>query len=248
MRTTVHWPARTPGMPMRLSRLRFIDGDAGSSGTAGSTDAGSDSGARTGTPDAGPAASPGATGREQQPAPGDGLPDDPAELRALVASLRQGDEPARTAAAQQAADEARSTLTQEIGRAIGLITDDGGSPSVEQLTTELQTVRDGSAAKDTRISDLAVRLAVYETAGQHGGDPAALTDSRAFLAKVAALDPGAEDFATKVADAAKAAVTGNQTLRARVAAPRSGRDLTGGTGERTGRPTSIHDAIERQSH
>lgn len=65
------------------------------------------------------------------------------------------------------------------------------------------------AAKDTELHSAKVEIAVLKSAARYGGDPVALTDSREFMAKVARLDTTADNFATKVADAIKKAVTDN---------------------------------------
>lgn len=155
--------------------------------------------------------------------PGDALPDDPAALKAMIADLRKENASSRTNAKQAAADEARKDLAQQIGKALGLVADDE-TPDPAKLAGEIETVK-------TENRSLAVELAIYKNLPQHGGSPAALTDSRAFLAKVADLDSKAEDFTTQVINAAKAAVTANPTLKAAPVATRSSIPGAGGTGE-----------------
>lgn len=102
---------------------------------------------------------------------------------------------------------------------------EGDKPDPVKLAQQLT-----DSQTDSRQSK--IELEVYRTASEHGGNPAALTDSRTFLAKVAGLDPTAEDFRTKVIDAAKAAVTENNTLAAaRAAAGASTVNHAGGSGE-----------------
>ncbi|GAA2037385.1 hypothetical protein GCM10009740_31490 [Terrabacter terrae] len=105
----------------------------------------------------------------------------------------------------------------------------------EQLTTAQQAQR-----------QTAVELAVYKTASKHSGDPDALLDSRAFLAKVADLDPAADDFPSKVDEAIKSAVTDNPKLKAARVAGASGADRAGGSGEGTAKPTTLEDAIAQK--
>lgn len=94
-------------------------------------------------------------------------------------------------------------------------------PTAEQLTKAL-TEREADAKQAK------TELAVYKLAGKHSADADALLDSRAFLAKIADLDP------TKTADIEKAikeAVTNNPKLKTVLAAGASGADFSGGSGE-----------------
>lgn len=138
---------------------------------------------------------------------------------------------ARTTAKQTAADEARQELAQQIGKALGLVQDDQPADPAK-LTEQL-------AARQASERDALVRLAVFETATEHGGNPSALTDSRTFLAKVAQLDPTAADFSAQVAAAATEAVGTNPALKAAQAAstPAGGVEFTGGA---TGGPARTY--------
>lgn len=174
-------------------------------------------------PPAPPAAA--ATPPAQPAAPVDEPWSDPEKAKAEIERLRRENAASRTNAKATAADEARKELAQQIGKALGLVADDDTPPDPAALTAEVEA---GRAENRT----LAVELAVYKSVTQHGGNAAALTDSRAFLAKVADLDPKAEDFTTKVIDAAKAAVTANPTLKATPQAGiASAIDHAGGSGE-----------------
>ncbi|WP_263120848.1 hypothetical protein [Cellulomonas sp. RIT-PI-Y] len=238
--TPVRWSAPTPGMPARMTRLRFIAGDAGADGTAGA-----DSATKAGQSGAGDSA-PGSdsTGQQDQQQasqqghqPGDGLPDDPQALKAMIGDLRKEAGAARTNAKATAAQEARDAVLQEFGKALGFIKDGDGTPDVDALTKQATDAQ--VAARTAQIE-----LAVFRTAGNHEGDPNALLDSRAFLAKVADLDPTDAEFQTKVDAAVKAAIADNPKLKAAQAAARSGTDLTGGTGEgRSTTPKSLTDAV-----
>jgi Spy/CpxP family protein refolding chaperone len=72
-----------------------------------------------------------------------------------------------------------------------------------------------TAAQDQTRSAM-LRAALYETAGEHGANPAALRDSVSFLESAKGIDPS--DTAAVVA-AAKAAVAANASLAAAPAAP-----------------------------
>lgn len=235
--TPVRWSAHIPGMPMRLSRLRFVGGDAGADGTAGASSESGDGDQGATAAGQGDSAADGGAGAQQGQEAGDGLPDDPAALKALIADLRKENGAARTNAKAKAADEARTQLVTELGKALGFVKDGDDAPKPEELTAQVQAAQ--AAARDS-----AVQLAVFKTAGAHQGDPNALLDSRAFLAKVADLDPADTEFQTKVDAAIKAAVADNPKLKATQAAARSGTDLTGGTGEgRSTTPKSLTDAV-----
>jgi len=212
------------------------DGDGGEGGDAG-TDAraeGADddkAGGETGVDDAG-------KGPEGEDASGaesvDKLPD---WAQKIVRDARKDAGKARTDA-KKAAEDAVAQLTQSLGKALGLVKDDQEqAPDPAKLAEQL-------AAQTTAAKSTAVELAVFRTASKHGGDPAALTDSRTFLAKVADLDTSAKDFEAKVVAAAKAAVTENTKLKAGQAPGASGVDHGGTGGERTpGKPKPLNAAV-----
>ncbi|MBE4783918.1 hypothetical protein [Streptomyces caniscabiei] len=141
---------------------------------------------------------------------------------------------ARTTAKKNAADEARTEIVQELGKALGLIKDDKDTPpDPAALTARIEQAT--AAHRET-----AVELAVYRGASKFGADPDALTDSRAFLNSIKGLDPSDEGFAKAVQAAIKKAVDDNPKLKAQAPAPaRTSGDFSGGTG---GRPKD--DSIE----
>ncbi|MFE5628470.1 hypothetical protein [Streptomyces sp. NPDC056543] len=97
----------------------------------------------------------------------------------------------------------------------------GDKPDAEQLQASL------TAAQSERRTAL-LRAALYETATEHGANPAALRDSVSFLDSIKDIDP--TDSAALVA-AAKAALAANPSLSATPAGPaRGGADLSGGGG------------------
>ena len=251
----VHPILRTPGMPARFERLRFMTADAGAAGTPGAPAAGTGDdtaagaqGANSGQGDQtatgagnGGQNAAGATGTatttDAAGQGGDSLPDDPAVLKGMIADLRRENGSARTNAKAQAADEARTALVQELGKALGLVKDGEQAPKPEELTAQVQAAQQAARAAQ-------VELAVHRAAGTHKADPSALLDSRAFLAKVADLDPTADDFGEKVTAAIKQAVTDTPTLLAALAAGASSVDHAGGSGEaRTRTPKPLADAV-----
>src|SRR5690606_17931146 len=155
----------------------------------------------------------------------------------MITDLRRENGAARTNAKAQAADEARTALVQELGKALGLVKDGEQAPKPEELTAQVQAAQQAARAAQ-------VELAVHRAAATHKADPSALLDSRAFLAKVADLDPTADDFGEKVTAAIKQAVSDNPKLLAAQAAGASSVDHAGGSGEaRTRTPKPLADAV-----
>lgn len=132
---------------------------------------------------------------------------------------------ARTNAKKAAADEARSEIVQELGKALGLVKDEKDAPpDPAALTAQIEKAT--AAHRET-----AIELAVYRSASKHGADPDALTDSRAFLTSIKGLDPTEDGFAKKVSEAIKKAVETNPKLKTQPAAPeRTSSDFNGGGG------------------
>lgn len=129
-----------------------------------------------------------------------------------------------------ASDEKFASAVEAFTRAIGL------TPEVEPETQVPPEQRIEQLT--TAYKERTVELAVYKSAAEHGGDPNALLDSRGFLTKVHALDPGADDFDAKVAEHIAAAVAANPKLRAAaqeaIAAAPSGGQFSGGPAEDVG--------------
>lgn len=99
-----------------------------------------------------------------------------------------------------------------------------GAPDPEKLTADLAQARADARQK-------AVELAVYRTAGKHDGDADALLDSRTFAKAVEGLDPGADDFTTKVGEAIAAAVKADSRYKAQPAKQEPATDPEGAPGE-----------------
>jgi hypothetical protein len=165
-----------------------------------------------------PAPAPPATPPTAPPA---GQPQDVASLpdwaQTLIRDTRQEAAGHRTRAT--AAEQQQQTVLQGIAQALGITPQ--GTPDPAQLQASL------TAAQETARAN-ALRAALYETAGEHGANPAALRDSVAFLESAKGIDPA--DTAAVVA-AAKAAVQANAALAAAPATPpgppRGPADLSG---------------------
>lgn len=154
-------------------------------------------------------------------APQAGQPQDVASLpdwaQTLIRDTRSEAAGHRTRAT--AAEQQQQTVLQGIAQALGITPQ--GTPDPAQLQASL------TAAQDQARTN-AVRAALYETASQHGANPAALRDSLAFMEAVKGIDPA--DTAAVVA-AAQAAVAANPALAAApvtpAGPPRGPADLSG---------------------
>ncbi|SCD37923.1 hypothetical protein GA0115253_1002223 [Streptomyces sp. Termitarium-T10T-6] len=142
---------------------------------------------------------------------------DPARFEKLVENLR-GDvaaEKAKREALEQKAKDDQDTLMKRVAAAFGLETDEAKPPTPEELAQQLEDAQTRTKASDDRARQTLVELAVYKTAGKHGGDPDALLDSRQFAKAIEKLDPNADGFDDAVATAVKTAVDSNSKLAAK---------------------------------
>jgi len=166
------------------------------------------------------APAPAETPAEPQTAPAVKDPwDDPAAARAEIDKLRKENASARVTAKQTAAEEAKNQYAQEIGKLLGLVKDDAPA-TPENLTAQLTEAQ-------TTAANTARELAIFKAAADAKADANALLDSRAFLNKVAGIDP--TDTAA-LAAAISEATTSNPRFKVTQAAPVGGADLTGGSG------------------
>lgn len=179
----------------------------------------------------------------------------PAGAQKMIAELRKENGTRRAEAAEQKkaadaatkkavlSDEKFASAVEAFTRAIGLTPEpDEPERSPEERIGEL-----ASSLKHTKVE-----LAVYRSAAKHGGDPDALLDSRGFLTKAFALDPGADDFDKAIGDAIGAAVAANPKLRTvapekpvKTAVP-SGGDFGGGPAGSTGPDNWSVDDFRRE--
>ena len=162
-------------------------------------------------------------------------------MQAEIAKLRREAAAARTKsrdeARAEAAEAAKADLLATLTKALGGAGDE--PPSEEAVAAQLTAARQAQRTA-------AVELAVYRGADQHGGNPAALTDSRTFLAEVSTLDPAGSDFLAKVTEAAKNAVKANPALRTPLVGGPSTVDAGSGSPRRTSTgPVSLMDAVTR---
>ena len=123
------------------------------------------------------------------------------------------------------ANDALTATRDAIAKALGLTPEDDPVAAAKTAAEEREAAK--AVAKN-----LAVENAVLRMAHKHGANPESLTDSRSFMRQLEAIDPGADDFATQLDTAIKAAVEANPSLKAQggpvVAPARSGGPVGGG--------------------
>ncbi|EGE40782.1 hypothetical protein GTY83_07020 [Streptomyces sp. SID4928] len=147
---------------------------------------------------------------------------DPARFEKLVENLR-GDvaaERAKREALEQKAKDDQDALMKRVATAFGLETDEAKPPTPEELAKQLDEARGETKESRAQARQTQVELAVYKTAGKHGGDPDALLDSRSFANAISKLDPTAADFDEQVGKAVKTAVDSNKKLAAKAPEPK----------------------------
>ncbi|MFD3594279.1 hypothetical protein ACFWU5_16245 [Nocardia sp. NPDC058640] len=156
------------------------------------------------------------------------------KLRQEAAAARVNGVAAAEKAAQEAAKAAQDELTEKLGRALGLISDDTPPDPADLLKaaqereTQLAADRDAVAEK---LRNFERRDALTRAANTAEADLEAILDSRKVNEAIAKLDTNADDFAAQVAEIVSAAVETNPKLKkapAQAAAPRSGGDMSGG--------------------
>lgn len=218
-------------------------GDAGEAGTAGGETGGtaggeSGAGAPGGSTDdaaAGGQSAAGDAGAGAQSNPW-GEDFDAEKAWKLTQNLRsdiQAEKAKRDQAIQdavaKAVDDTKTTFTQDIAKALGLV-EDAPDPAklLETVTAERDTLTGERDTWKNTALDTQRKLGVFTAASAHNADPNKLLDSMSFMGKVKDFDPASDDFATQVAEVIKTAVDADKSLRVQAAAPRGGGDFSGG--------------------
>lgn len=135
-----------------------------------------------------------------------------------------------------------------------LTVDDGGIDDISKLPKkwqkELTDARGDAAKYRVQARTETVLRHAYTTAAEHGVNPAALLGSMAFAEHAKNLDPSAEDFPARLAEAIKGALAANPWMAAQAAAPTpppvpsvSGGDFTGSGG--TGQGPTLDQQIDQ---
>ncbi|XCM28861.1 hypothetical protein ABXI76_05245 [Streptomyces parvus] len=147
---------------------------------------------------------------------------DPAKFQKLVENLRgdvEAEKQKRQSAEQKAKDD-QAAFMKKVAAAFGIETDEQKPPTLEELAKQLEESRGETKESRAQARQTQVELAVYKTAGKHGGDPDALLDSRNFASAISKLDPTAADFDAQVGKAVKTAVDSNKKLAAKAPEPK----------------------------
>lgn len=226
-----------------FSPYLYADGGDGDGSASGSSDTAGSTGADT-TADT---TAGGQTATQQpasQGAAGDDLAATVKRLEKDLADARKEAAKERTAAKQQAADTAVADLTAKLGKALGLVKDDG-PPDPKALAEAISQKDAALTEREAALRAKDVELAVWSRADKAGARAAALLDSRSFLRDIGDLDPSDKGFTAALDAAIKTAVKDNPAFSAAQAAAASGGDLSGGTGEASTRqrPTSLSAAV-----
>lgn len=146
---------------------------------------------------------------------------DPAKFQKLVENLRgdvEAEKQKRSAAEQKAKDD-QAAFMKKVATAFGIDSSEEKPPTPEELTAKLAAEQSRTKEFEDAARQTQVELAVYKSAGKHGGDPDALLDSRGFAQAIAKLDPASPEFAASVEKAVTAAVEANPKLAAKAADP-----------------------------
>ncbi|MFI8850759.1 hypothetical protein ACIGW3_11325 [Streptomyces sp. NPDC053499] len=160
----------------------------------------------------------------------------PAWAQKALADARKEAGKSRVTAKEKAAEEARTSLAQDIGRALGLVPD--GEPADPAKLTEQLTASQAEARRT------AVELAAYKAAHAEGARADRLLNSRSFADKLAELDPGAADFADQLKAAIKAETDADPDLyRAAPAGPPRGGAEFNGPPATDRKPSNLGEAI-----
>lgn len=221
------------------------DGDGSASGTDADPSDGQSAdqgGQQSGQADAAGSASGQGSGQQSGASGGEDTAATIKRLERELGEARKDAAKSRTTAKAQAADEARTALATEIGKALGLVKADE-APDPEKLAAAIAEKDTALAARDTDLRAKDIELAVWARAEKAGAKAPALLDSRSFVRTLADLDPSAKGFTKALDEAITAAVKDNAAFAVQQAA-RSGGDLSGGTGEsRTARSGSLSGAV-----
>lgn len=177
----------------------------------------------------------GAAPQPEEGVQGSGLPDDPEQLKNIIHALRAENAGNRVNAKTRAAEEARTQLIEEIGRALGLGKDENTPPTVEDITRQL-------AGEQQARSQAETQLAVYKAAHAAGADPEILLDSASFHAAIKDTDTA---DAVKLTETIRSFIKDNPRFASQVVGA-STVEHAAGSGENTVTPAQFRAMTMQQ--
>lgn len=149
--------------------------------------------------------------------PADPAPTDPPADPADDGRIKRANDQA--AAARVELRETKEKLDAVLAGLAGIVNPDANKDDpaavAASATAQVESLRGETAA-------LKAELLVHTIAGDNGGNPVKLLDSRAFTNKLATLDISADDYSDQVAQAIKDAVSKDATLAGTGQAPARG--------------------------
>ncbi|GAA4175775.1 hypothetical protein [Gryllotalpicola koreensis] len=220
--------ARIGSTPFDLRGIRFEDTDEGNTGEETVTE----TTAETAPVDASPEA-PVSEGDKPEVFDRDYVE----QLRKEAADWRTKHKTADKAAND--AKNAYDSLKEQFGKAFGFIEKD--TPA-EDLVKAAQDERDRT---QTQLHSLLRENAVTKAASTNGANVGALTDSVTFQAKVANLDPTADDFASQVEALVKQTVESDPKFKAVQVAASTGSASTTHSGEGEAAASVTRDELKK---
>lgn len=169
----------------------------------------------------------------------------PTDVAKVIRDARADAGKERTSAKATAAQEARTGLVQDIGKALGLV-NDNVPLTAEQLKEQLGQYQQERDESDAQAAAAQVELQVFRRASALGANAEKLLDSRTFCDKIDNLQPrNLAEFGTMLDAEIAAAVKQDPTLRAGGGPARIGADINGGGGG-SDRPGSVREAYARK--
>jgi hypothetical protein len=164
-----------------------------------------------------------------------------ADIDAIRAKAQKDIDEATTAAEKRAAEKAY----KEIGKTLGVVTDEADQPTVESLSSALQEKDSSLTSAQAALAATRAENAVLRFAGKHNGDSDALLDSRDFEKKLAGIDSTADDYAAQVEALVQKEIESNARYR-KVQVAASNSDGNPHTGDPTPESPSSIDELRKE--
>jgi hypothetical protein len=139
-----------------------------------------------------------------------------AKEKAAAEARKQAEADAATAR-DRAVEAARTEMADAIAKALGLKPEEAElTPDqvMEQLKKELDQEKQSKTDLEKRLRERDLEDAIKYAANMHDAVADQLLDSRAFMRKIADLDPDVDGYRVAVAEAVKASVEDDPSLKA----------------------------------